>query len=206
MRCYLECSDRWLNIVIITLKETLIFSLWNQTKKQIIFHGLEQANKDLTPLYISWHSEQTDTDKLNRQNYFLDDFDSPCYCFCICPEVWSTIFKFLHVRDLANFWLVNRKFCYITSLHKTVKKFSNFYKKFFKIEILTKVKSFLKNLNDELKLHFNFSDLIYFNYCLSFLDSFDLDQFLLHLFFCPRVELVFNECYFCSVILTENTE
>ena len=57
-----------------------------------------------------------------------------------------------------------------------------------------------------MKLPFNFSDLTYFNYCLSFFDSFDLDQILLHLFFCPRVELVFNECYFGSMILANNTE
>ena len=114
---------------------------------------------------------------------FLDDFDLRCYCLCICPEVWLAIFKFLHVRYLVNLRLVNRKFCYITSLHKKVKKFSNFSKKIFKIEILTEIKSFLKNLIDELKLHFNFNDLIYFSYCLSFFDFFDLGQFLLHLFF-----------------------
>ena len=57
-----------------------------------------------------------------------------------------------------------------------------------------------------MKLHFDFSELIYFNYYLSFFDSFDLDQLLLHLFFCPRSELVFNDCYFCSMILIDDTE
>ena len=55
-------------------------------------------------------------------------------------------------------------------------------------------------------MHFDFSDLIYFNYYLSFFDSFDLDEFLLHLLFCPQSELVFNESYFCSMILIDDTE
>ena len=38
---------------IIILREMLIFFLGNQTKKQIMFHGLELVNKDLTPLCIS---------------------------------------------------------------------------------------------------------------------------------------------------------
>ena len=57
-----------------------------------------------------------------------------------------------------------------------------------------------------MKFHFNFSEIIYFNYCLSFFDSFDFDQFLLHLFFRPRAELVFNGFYFCSMILIDDTE
>ena len=55
-------------------------------------------------------------------------------------------------------------------------------------------------------MHFDFSELIYFNYSLSFFDSFDLDQFLFHLFFCPRAELVFNESNFCSMILIDDAE
>ena len=35
---------------------------------------------------------------------------------------------------------------------------------------------------------------------------FDLDQFLPHLLFCPRPELVFNDCYFCSMIIIDDTE
>ena len=31
-------------------------------------------------------------------------------------------------------------------------------------------------------------------------------QFLLHLFFCPRAELVLNDCYFCLMILIDDTE
>ena len=116
------------------------------------------------------------------------------------------MFKFLYVRDIANIQLVKGKFCWLTYLHKTVNKFSKFSKKIFKIEILTELKSFLKEFVEELKLHFDFSELIYFNYYLSFFDSFDLDQFLLHLFFCPRSELVFNDCYFCSMILIDDTE
>ena len=57
-----------------------------------------------------------------------------------------------------------------------------------------------------MKLHLVFSGLIYFDYSLSFFDSFDLDQFLFHLFFRPQVELVFNNCYFCLMILTDDTE
>ena len=92
---------------------------------------------------------------------------------------------FLCMRDIANLRLVSQKFRWLTYLHKTVNKFSKFSKKIFKIEILTELKSFLKEFVEELKLHFDFSELIYFNYYLSFFDSFDLDQFLLHLFFCP---------------------
>ena len=55
-------------------------------------------------------------------------------------------------------------------------------------------------------MHFDFSEIIYFNYRLFFFDSFDLVQFLLHLFFCPRAELVFNDCYFCSMVLIDDPE
>ena len=110
------------------------------------------------------------------------------------------------MRDFANLRLANRKFCWLTYLHKTVNKFSKFSKKIFKIEKLTELKSILKEFVEELKLHFVFSELIYFNHYLSFFDSFDLDQFLLHLFFCPQSELVFNDCYFCSMILPDDTE
>ena len=112
----------------------------------------------------------------------------------------------LCVRDIANLRLVSQKFHWLTYLHRTVNKFSNLSKKILKIEILTELKSFLKEFVEELKLHFDFSELIYFNYYLSFFDSFDLDQFLLHLLFCPRSELVFNDCYFCSMILIDDTE
>ena len=115
---------------------------------------------------------------------FLDEISSNCYCLSsIFPDIWFIIFKFLCVRDIAN-PLVNQKLCWLTFLHKTVNKFSRFSKKNFKIKILTELKSFLKEFAEELKLHFDFSELIYFNYCLSFFDSFDLDQFLLHLVFC----------------------
>ena len=97
---------------------------------------------------------------------------------------------FLCMRDIANLRLVSQKFRWLTYFHKTVNKFSKFSKKIFKIEILTELKSFLKEFVEELKLHFDFSELIYFNYYLTYFDSFDLDQFLLHLFFCPRAELV----------------
>ena len=137
---------------------------------------------------------------------FLDEISSNCYCLSsIFPDIWFIIFKFLCVRDIANL-LVNQKLCWLTFLHKTVNKFSRFSKKNFKIKILTELKSFLKEFVEELKLHFDFSELIYFNYCLSFFDSFDLDQFLLHLVFCPRAELVFNDSYFCSMILIDDTE
>ena len=110
------------------------------------------------------------------------------------------------MRDIANLQLVCQNFRWLTYLHKTVNKFSKFSKKIFKIEILTQLKSFLKEFVEELKLHFDFSELIYFNYYLSFFDSFDLDQFLLHLLFCPRSEIIFNDCYFCSMILIDGTE
>ena len=99
------------------------------------------------------------------------------------------MFKFLYVRDIANLRLVNGKFCWLTYLHKTVNKSSKFSEKVFKIEILTELKSFLKEFVEELKLYFHFSELIYCNYYISFFDSFDLDQFLLHLLFCPQSEL-----------------
>ena len=110
------------------------------------------------------------------------------------------------MRDIANLRLVSQKFRWLTFFHKTVNKFSKLSKKIFKIKILSELKSFLKEFVEELKLHFDFSELIYFNYYLSFFDSFDLDQFLLHLLFCPRSELVFNDCYFCSMILIDDTE
>ena len=34
----------------------------------------------------------------------------------------------------------------------------------------------------------------------------DLDQFLLHLLFCSQSEIVFSDCYFCSMILIDDTE
>ena len=89
------------------------------------------------------------------------------------------------MREIANLRSVNRKFCWLTYLHKKVNKSSKFSKKVFKIEILTELKSFLKEFVEELKLDFDFSDLIYFSYYVSFFDSFDLDQFLLQLLFCP---------------------
>ena len=116
------------------------------------------------------------------------------------------MFKFLYVRDIANIQLVKRKFCWLTYLHKTVNKFSKFSKKVFKIEILTELKSFLKEFVKELRLHFRFSELIYCNYYISFFDSFDLDQFLIHLLFCPQSELVFNDCHFCPMILIDDIE
>ena len=105
--------------------------------------------------------------------------------------------------DITNLRLVSQKFHWLTYLQRTVNKFS---KKIFKTKTLTGLKSSLKEFVEELKLHFDFSELIYFNYYLSFFDSFDLDQFLLHLFFSPRSELVFNNCYFCSMILIDDTE
>ena len=105
--------------------------------------------------------------------------------------------------DITNLRLVSQKFHWLTYLQRTVNKFS---KKIFKTKTLTGLKSSLKEFVEELKLHFDFSELIYFNYYLSFFDSFDLDQFLLHLLFCPRSELVFNDCYFCSMILIDDTE
>ena len=110
------------------------------------------------------------------------------------------------MRDIANLRLVSQKFHFLTLLHKAVNKFSKFPKKIFKIKILTELKCFLKEFIEELKLHFDFSEIIYFNYCLSFFDSFDLVQFLLHLFFCPQAKLVFNDCYFFSMILIDDTE
>ena len=92
---------------------------------------------------------------------------------------------FLCMRDIANLRLVSQKFRWLTYLHKTVNKFSKCSKKVFKIKILTELKSFLKEFGEELKLHFGFSELIYFNYYLPFFDSFDLDQILLHWLFCP---------------------
>ena len=89
------------------------------------------------------------------------------------------------MRDIASLQLVCQKLSWLTYLHKTVNKFSKFSKKVFKIEILTELKSSLKEFVEELKLHFDFSELIYFNYYLSFFDSFDLDHFLLHLFLSP---------------------
>ena len=87
------------------------------------------------------------------------------------------------MRDIANLRLVSQKFRFLTLLHKTVNKFSKFSKEIFKIEILTELKCFLKEFTEELKLHFDFSEIIYFNYRFFFFDSFDLVQFLLHLFF-----------------------
>ena len=110
------------------------------------------------------------------------------------------------MREIANLRSVNRKFCWLTYLHKKVNKSSKFSKKVFKIEILTELKYFLKEFVEELKLHFHFSELIYCNYYISFFDSFDLDHFLLHLLFCPQSELVFNDCYFCPMILIDDTE
>ena len=89
------------------------------------------------------------------------------------------------MRDIANLRLVSQKFRWLTFFHKTVNKFSKLSKKIFKIIILSELKSFLKEFVEELKLHFDFSELIYFNYYLSFFDSFDLDHFLLHLFLSP---------------------
>ena len=66
------------------------------------------------------------------------------------------------MRDIANLRLVSQKFRWLTYLHKTVNKFSKFSKKIFKIEILTELKSFLKEFIEELKLHFDFSELISF--------------------------------------------
>ena len=66
------------------------------------------------------------------------------------------------MRDIANLRLNNGKFLCLTYLHKTVNKFSKFSKKVFKIEILTELKSFLKEFIEELKLHFDFSELISF--------------------------------------------
>ena len=110
------------------------------------------------------------------------------------------------MRDIANIRIVSQKFRWLTYFHKTVNKFSKFSKKIFKIEILAELKSFLKEFVEESKSHFDFNELIYFNYYLSFFYSFDLDQFLLHLFFCPRSELVFNDCYFCSMILIDDAK
>ena len=89
------------------------------------------------------------------------------------------------MRDIANLRLVSQNFRWLTFFHKTVNKFSKLSKKIFKIKILTELKSFLKEFIEELKLHFDFSDLIYFNYYFFFFGCFDLDQFLLHLLFCP---------------------
>ena len=61
----MECLDRWLSIVMIVLRETLIFSLRNQTKKQIILHGSELVNKDLTPFCVRGYTELNGT--LNRR-------------------------------------------------------------------------------------------------------------------------------------------
>ena len=112
----------------------------------------------------------------------------------------------LCMRDIANLWLDSQKFRWLTRFHKAVNNFSKFSTNIFKIEILTELKSFLKKFVEELKLHFDFSELIYFNYPLSFFESFDLDQFLLHLLFCPRAELVFNGSNFCSMILIDDAE
>ena len=110
------------------------------------------------------------------------------------------------MRDIANLQLVCKKFHWLTYLHKTVNKFLRVSGIIFKIEILTEPKSFLKDFVEELKLHFDFSELIYFNYYLSFFDSFDFDRFLIHLLFCPPSELVLNDYYFCSMILLGGTE
>ena len=82
--------------------------------------------------------------------FFLDEIGSNCYCLSsICPDIWLIIFKFLYVRDIANFGLVTGKFLCLTYLHKTVNKFSKFSKKVFKIERLNEVKSFLKEFVEE---------------------------------------------------------
>ena len=137
----------------------------------------------------------------SRHTNFLDEIGLNCYCLSVCPDIWLIKFKFLCVRDITNLRLVSQKFHWLTYLHKTVNKFS---KQIFKIK--TGLNSSLKEFVEELKLHFDFSELIYFNYYLSFFDSFDLDQFLLHLFLSPWSELVFNDCYFCSMILIDGTE
>ena len=57
------------------------------------------------------------------------------------------------MRDIANLQLVSQRFRWLTYLHKTVNRFSKFSKKIFKIEILTELKSFLKEFVEGLKLH-----------------------------------------------------
>ena len=93
------------------------------------------------------------------------------------------------MKDIANLRLISQKFRWLNCLHKAVNKFSKFSEKIFKIEILTELKSFLKEFIEKLKLHFDFSELIYFSYYLSFIDSFDLDQFLLYFLFFLVVNL-----------------
>ena len=98
------------------------------------------------------------TDTLADILFFLDEIGSNCnFLSSTFPDIWLIIFKFLCVRDIANFRLVRQKFRWLSYLHKTVNKFSKFPKKIFKIEILTELKSFLKEFFEELKLHFDFS-------------------------------------------------
>ena len=92
------------------------------------------------------------TDTLADILFSLPEIGSNCYCLNICPDIWLIIFKFLCVKDIANLRLISQKFRWLNCLNKTVNKFSKFSEKIFKIEILTELKSFLKEFIEKLKL------------------------------------------------------
>ena len=154
----------------------MIFSLWNQTKRQIIFHGSELVNKDLTPLCISWHTELIDT--LNRypeqeKHFFRWYWLKLLLLSYLCQRLVDYFYVFICERHCKPSISESKIPFFNSFTHKTVNKFSKFSKKIFKIKILSELKCFLKEFIEELKLHFDFSEIIYFNYHLSFFDSFD---------------------------------